>query len=209
MPSSPPISAAVPPPRPMVGRDIPAPPASPTIPMSLARWPPTSCSLGFTGSSPISRSGPWASITGCAASTSNPTSMNSSSASTAGAPGMLPSDPYSASPPRSSPVPTRCWSHRKQRYKACTAIALPDIQPELKVELDASLEDGIVKLSKLKPKTIKSVDEILHHMRAVSQSTLIMFNWTHGLDGPPDPYGLAHAFYSTDGKSWFEYSQVR
>src|SRR5438552_3933816 len=67
----------------------------------------------------------------------------------------------------------------------CTAIALPDIQPELKVELDASLEDGIVKLSKLKPKTIKSVDEILHHMRAVSRSTLIMFNWTHGLDGPP------------------------
>jgi hypothetical protein len=91
----------------------------------------------------------------------------------------------------------------------CIAIALPDIQPDIKVELDASLEDGIVKLSKLKPATIKSVDEILHHMRAVSRSTLIMFNWTHGLDGPPDPYGLAHAFYSTDGNSWFEYSQVR
>jgi hypothetical protein len=38
-------------------------------PMSSARLPPTSCSLGFTGSSPTSRSGPRASITGCAAST--------------------------------------------------------------------------------------------------------------------------------------------
>ena len=39
-----------------------------------------------------------ASTTGCVASTSNPTSMNSSSASTAGAPGMPHSDPSSASP---------------------------------------------------------------------------------------------------------------
>src|SRR5205814_1147804 len=40
---------------------------------------------------------PWASITGCAVSTSNPTSMNSSSASTAGVPGTPHSDPCSAS----------------------------------------------------------------------------------------------------------------
>lgn len=91
----------------------------------------------------------------------------------------------------------------------CTAIAVPGIQSEIKDELNASLEDGIVKLSKLKPTTIKAVDEILHHMRAVYRSTLIMFNWTHGLDGPPDPSGLPHAFYSADGNSWFEYSQVR
>ena len=108
MPSSLPISAPAPPPKPMVGTGIRALPASPTIPMASARWPPTSSCLGFTGSSPTSRSGPWASITGCAASTSNPTPMNSSSASTDGAPGPPQSDPYSASPPRTSLSLTRC-----------------------------------------------------------------------------------------------------
>jgi hypothetical protein len=39
---------------------------------------------------------------GCAANTSNPTSMNSSSASTAGAPGMPHFDSSSASPPRTT-----------------------------------------------------------------------------------------------------------
>ena len=65
-----PISPPAPPPRPTAGRDIPAPPASLTIPMSSARWPPISSCPGPTASSPISKSGPWASITACAASTS-------------------------------------------------------------------------------------------------------------------------------------------
>src|SRR5262249_28867810 len=107
-PSSPPTSAPVLPLRPMAGPDIPAPPASPTIPMSSARWRPTSSCPGFTGSSPTSRSGPWASITGCAASTSNPTSMNSSSASTAGAHGTPHSDPCSASPLPTNLCLTKC-----------------------------------------------------------------------------------------------------
>src|SRR6266850_397755 len=77
MPFLPPTSPPAPPPRPMAGPGIPAPPASsPTIPTSSARWPPISSCPGFTASSPTSRSGPWASTTGCAASTSNPTSMN-------------------------------------------------------------------------------------------------------------------------------------
>jgi ribosomal protein L37AE/L43A len=50
--------------------------------------------------------GPWASIMGCAASTSNPSSMNSSSASIAGAPGTPRSDPCWASPQRASPCLT-------------------------------------------------------------------------------------------------------
>ncbi len=52
----------------------------------------------------------WAlgSITGCAASTSNPTSTNSSSVSTAGAPGTPRFDPCSALPPRTSRSLTRC-----------------------------------------------------------------------------------------------------
>jgi hypothetical protein len=36
-----------------------------------------------------------------------------------------------------------------------------------------------------------------------------MFNWTHGLDGPPDPYGRPYAFYSEDGNRSFSYSQAR
>jgi hypothetical protein len=77
-------------------------------PQSSARWPPISSCPGFTGSSPTSRCGPWASTTGCVANTSNPTSMNSSSASTAGAPGMPHSDPSSASPLRTSLSLTIC-----------------------------------------------------------------------------------------------------
>ena len=55
-----------------------------------------------------SRSGPWASITACAAGISNPTSTNSSFASTAGAAGTPPSAPCSASPPATRPSPTKC-----------------------------------------------------------------------------------------------------
>jgi len=62
-----------------------------------------------TGSFLISRSGPWASTTGCVVSTSSPTSMNSSSASTAGAPGALHSDRYSASPRRTSRCLTKLF----------------------------------------------------------------------------------------------------
>jgi hypothetical protein len=50
--------------------------------------------------------------------------MNSSSASTDGAPATPHSDPCSASPPRTSLALTRCGSHRKQRHKAWTQYAL-------------------------------------------------------------------------------------
>jgi len=100
--------ALAPPPRPMVGPPIPVPPASPMIPMSSVRWPLTLCCPGSTGSFPTLRSGPWASITGCAARTSNLTSMNSSFASTAGEPGTPHSDPCSASQLPTSPRLTRC-----------------------------------------------------------------------------------------------------
>jgi hypothetical protein len=91
----------------------------------------------------------------------------------------------------------------------CTATSVTDIKPEIKTELNRCLEDGNVKISKMKPATLKIIDEIFYHLRAVSRSTIIMFNWTHGLDGPPDPYGLPHAFYSEDGNIWFQYSQAR
>ena len=107
-PSSPKISPPVRPPRPTDGRPIPARPASATIPMSSARWPPMSSCPGCTASSPTSRSGPWASITACAADISNPTSTSSSSASIAATPGTPPSAPCSASPPATNPSPTKC-----------------------------------------------------------------------------------------------------
>ena len=56
-PSSPKISPPVRPPRPTDGPPIPARPASATIPMSSARWPPMSSCPGCTASSPTSRSG--------------------------------------------------------------------------------------------------------------------------------------------------------
>jgi hypothetical protein len=91
----------------------------------------------------------------------------------------------------------------------CTATSVVDIGPELNQELSSCLENGNVKISTLTPATLKAIDHIFSHLRAVSRSTIIMFNWTHGLDGPPDPYGLPYAFYSEDGNIWFQYSQVR
>ena len=64
---------------------------------------------GRTASSPTLKSGPWASITACAAATCKPISTSSSSASTAVVPGMPPSVPCSASPQPTTPPPlTRC-----------------------------------------------------------------------------------------------------
>src|SRR5580658_11356459 len=100
--------APAPPPRPTDGRDIPARPASITIPMSSATWPPISSSPGRTASSPTLKSGPWASITACAAATCKPISTSSSSASTAVVPGMPPSVLCSASPQPTHPSLTRC-----------------------------------------------------------------------------------------------------
>jgi hypothetical protein len=90
----------------------------------------------------------------------------------------------------------------------CTATTVKDVEPEIKAELDSCLEDGYVKTSELKPDTLKTIDDIKHHVRAVSRSTVIMFNWTHGLDGPPNSYGPPRAFYSEDGNRWFQFAQA-
>jgi hypothetical protein len=91
----------------------------------------------------------------------------------------------------------------------CTAICTIDVTPEIEANLSSSLDHNGVKISTLQRATLKTIDDIFHHIRAVSQSTIIMLNWTHGLDGPPDPYGLPRAWYSNDGNKWFRYSQVR
>ena len=68
-------------------------------PHVVGKMTPISSCRGRTASSPISKSGPWASITACAASTSRSISTSSFSASTAAVPGMPHSVPCSVSPP--------------------------------------------------------------------------------------------------------------
>jgi hypothetical protein len=91
----------------------------------------------------------------------------------------------------------------------CTAISIIDITPEIEAELCNSLEGDRVKIPTLQPDTLQTIDGHFQRLRAVARSTIVMLNWTHGLDGPPDPYGLAYAWYSSDGNKWFQYSEVR
>jgi hypothetical protein len=67
-----------------------------------------SCCPGGIASFPTSKCGPWASITACAADICKPISTNSSSASTAAAPGTPPSAPCAASPPATNQSLTKC-----------------------------------------------------------------------------------------------------
>src|SRR5215472_3231673 len=157
---SPSTSCPSPPPRPMVGPGIRGPPALPMILMSSVRWPLTSCCPGSTGSFPTSRSGPWASIMGCAASTSNPTSMNSFSASIAGAPGMPHSDPCWVSPLRTSRCLTRYWSHRKQRHKASQKLI--DNQAEL-TAYSKDPSDGESNVISLNLESLERIGDIKNH----------------------------------------------
>jgi hypothetical protein len=71
----------------------------------------------------------------------------------------------------------------------CTTATVKGIEPEIKAGLDSCLEDGYIKISKLKPDTLKTIDEIFRPLRSISRSTIVMLNWTHGLDSPPNPYG--------------------
>jgi hypothetical protein len=91
----------------------------------------------------------------------------------------------------------------------CTAISIIDVTPEIEAELCSSLEGNSVKIPALQPDTLKIIDGNFQRIRAVARSTIIMLNWTHGLDGPPDPYGLAYAWFSSDGNKWFQYSEAR
>ncbi len=93
----------------------------------------------------------------------------------------------------------------------CTAISITDVTPEVKAELCASLDQTSVsvRIKILQPATLKTIDDIFHHISAAARSTIIMLNWTHGLDSLPDPYGQSHAWFSNDGNKWFRYSEVR
>jgi hypothetical protein len=89
----------------------------------------------------------------------------------------------------------------------CTAITSLDIDPELKLEIGRAIENGRVNVGKIKENTIKLIDGKFTHLRNVSHSTVNIFNWVHGLDGPPDPlvWRKSQSLYSEDGEHWFQY----
>jgi hypothetical protein len=93
----------------------------------------------------------------------------------------------------------------------CTAIASLDIEPEAKLEIGRAIEDEHVNVRKIKEDTVKLIDNYFIHLRAVSRSTVKIFNWVLGLDGPPDPlvWERLQSLYSEDGEHWFEYSLIR
>ena len=90
----------------------------------------------------------------------------------------------------------------------CTAATVKDIKPEIKGGLDSCLEGVYIIRSKLKPDTLKIIDEIFCPLRSISRSTIVMLNWTHGLDSPPNPYGRSLAFYSEDGNRWLQFARA-
>jgi hypothetical protein len=90
----------------------------------------------------------------------------------------------------------------------CTATTAKDIKNEIKAGLYSCVEDSYVKISELKPDTLKTIDEIFCPLRSISRSTIVMLNWTHGLDSPPNPYGRSLAFYSEDGNRWLQFARA-
>jgi hypothetical protein len=68
-----------------------------------------------------------------------------------------------------------------------------------------------IKVFEISPDIRKMIDYIFIDLRAVSRSTITIFNWTHGLDSPLDPCPSvrSRASYSEDGTRWFQYSEAR
>src|SRR5271155_2032759 len=93
----------------------------------------------------------------------------------------------------------------------CTAIASLDIEPDVQLEIGRAIENEYVNISKINKAIIERIDNCFVHLRAVSRSTVNIFNWTHGLDGPPDPlvWQRMQSLYSEDGEHWFQYSLAR
>jgi hypothetical protein len=48
----------------------------------------------------------------------------------------------------------------------CTAISIIDVTPEVEAELCGSLEHNSVRVKTLQPATLKTIDDIFHHIRA-------------------------------------------
>jgi hypothetical protein len=93
----------------------------------------------------------------------------------------------------------------------CTALTIQDISPEISFEINSNIEGSNVKPMSMSESIRNSVDKIYIQLRELSQSTVVIFSWTHGLDSQPDPCPSAksRASYSQDGTQWFGYSEAR
>jgi hypothetical protein len=93
----------------------------------------------------------------------------------------------------------------------CTALTIQDISAEISFEINSNIEGSKVKPMSMSESIRNSVDKIYIQLRELSQSTVAIFNWTHGLDSRPDPCPSekSRALYSQDGKQWFGYSEAR
>jgi hypothetical protein len=88
----------------------------------------------------------------------------------------------------------------------CTAITNWDIEPNIQADMADCKEGDDFRTAKLQPTTIQQIGQIFIDLRAVYRATVTMFNWTHGLDSPLDPYvGPSEAWYSEDGSTWSRY----
>jgi hypothetical protein len=97
----------------------------------------------------------------------------------------------------------------------CSAATRLDIEPEIKSQIDQAIETGRINFAKMNRDSIKIIDDCFFHLRDLARSTITVFNWIHGLDGPPDPLGWAQgggwaqALYSEDSEHWLQYSLAR
>ena len=92
----------------------------------------------------------------------------------------------------------------------CTAITTEGIEPDIQTEISASIEGDIINWKKLSPTTDKLIYDIVYaRLGDISRSTVTMFNWTHGRDSPPDPFGPSQHWYSEDENNWHQYPLAR
>jgi hypothetical protein len=113
-----------------------------------------------------------------------------------------------------SPAPVFVsFKQREQRHRdrsgwvanaVCAATISLEIEPDVKSEVHRAIENDIINVGKIKSRYLKIIDDCFSHLRDVSRSTVILFNWINGLDGPPNPLGRAHRLYSEDGERWLQ-----
>jgi hypothetical protein len=101
--------------------------------------------------------------------------------------------------------------HTDRRGNAvCTATTVRDVEPHIQAEMAQCTDGENVLIDKLAPTTVQLIDHTFDDLRNLSRSTVTIFNWTHGLDSPLDPYlPPNHAWYSEDGNRWSRYSLIR
>jgi hypothetical protein len=82
-----------------------------------------------------------------------------------------------------------------------TATTTMEIARTLKEEIDGVTEGDRLSTTTIKPDALNFIDDVLLNLlRPRLRSTIIILNWTHGLDSLPDPFGTSSGSYSEDGE---------